>query len=522
MKNIVYKNHGNTNSIDEIYNLLYDKSIRDAYFESREEEIERKIRDKYIITEQEKEIEETKYNNLIDKVYHDTNCDDISVYYFENANKFKSLLQFDIINSKIYNNILLKDEINNIKFNLFNVELFELFNNNKCKICNNIVIKKMGYCIQHFNKFNGNSLHYDALKKITKLNVNELNELKLSLYKLHNDIVIMLRKCINIDESSINNYNIFYKTLTNFKKKLINENKGFIIYGNRIMYKDLINYYNNFNSKKQMNYNYDLSQNNFNLIKDIIKNEFKRRQCRNELEIFSNLKFNNTIRKLKCDNSEYIFEKIMCNQNINKWTYWVELEKNLLINNKNYRYDLYMIIKTKNNNFIDLIIETDEAHHYNDNVKRSDNDKDVFAITHGIAIIRIDLSASKIITDNIIKFVIKSITDIHFTNKPIYYFSDKYINFHTPAKGSTIVLPQHLKDTLKEPYCDSIISQDNSNNSDNTEITPQQISLGSSNKSPKKKLKENLSNEKDYDNNIIEYQKITIGSNKKRSIKKLL
>jgi hypothetical protein len=149
-----------------------------------------------------------------------------------------------------------------------------------------------------------------------------------------------------------------------------------------------------------------------------------------------------------------------------------------------------MIIKTKNNNFIDLIIETDESHHYTDKTKNSDNVKDIFAITHGIAIIRIDLSESKIITDNIINFVIKIITDIHFTNKPIYYFCDKYIKFHTPSKGLTIVLPQHLKNTLEEPYCDTtIISQDNSKKSDNTEITPQQISFGSSNKSPKKKLK---------------------------------
>ena len=50
------------------------------------------------------------------------------------------------------------------------------------------------------------------------------------------------------------------------------------------------------------------------------------------------------------------------------------------------------------------------------------------------------------------------------------------------SKGSTIILPQYLKDTLKEPYCDSIILQDNSKNSDNTDITPKQISFGSSNK----------------------------------------
>jgi hypothetical protein len=68
MKNIAYKNHGNTNSIDEIYNLLYDKSIREAYFKSQEEEIEKRIRYKDIMTEQEKEIEETKYNNFINKV----------------------------------------------------------------------------------------------------------------------------------------------------------------------------------------------------------------------------------------------------------------------------------------------------------------------------------------------------------------------------------------------------------------------------------------------------------------------
>jgi hypothetical protein len=503
--------------IDKIYKLIYNKDLRNDYFNKREEDIKNN-----------KVLEETKYNKYIDKVYNDTKYDNINMYYFENANKLKSLFRFDIINYKIYNNILSKDEISNTKINVFNIKLFELLNNNKCKDCNNNFkfIKKMGHCAQHINNFNSKETHYDALKQISVLTPNEMDELKISLYNIYNNMILLLDKYVNEQQIISVKYNNFNSTLTKFKIKFIIQNNLYINDANEILYTNLIDYYNNISSKIKINYNFDLSQNNFNLTKEIIKNGFKIKQLNSELKILSKLKNYNTICKFKCDNSEYIFEKIMCNLNVNTWTYSAQFEKILYIDNQYYRADLYMIIKTKNNNFIDLIIETDENHHFDNITKKRDYNKDIFAIKQGIAIIRIDLSESKIITNDIINLIIKYITNIHYTNNPVYYFSEKYINFHTQIKdskeikkGITITLPQHLKDSLKEPL--ELIKSQYSKNSNQSIITPDKISFGSSNKTPKKKLKEsNSMNTDDSSNtNIIISQKITIGSNKKKITK---
>ena len=247
------------------------------------------------------------------------------------------------------------------------------------------------------------------------------------------------------------------------------------------MFKKIINYYNNLTSTLQIDYNYDLSQNNFNLIRKTIITTFRIKQYSTDLCLMNHFFKYGKCYNFKSDNSEYIFQKIICNVNIVKWTYWIQFEKILIIDNKDYRADLYMIIKTKNNNFIELIIETDEKHHYsnnNDTINR-DYNKNIYAIKRGMALIRIDLSDSKIITQDIINLIIKYITNIHYTNNPIYYFSDKFINLHNNYDKIIInVNPIDINDNdfIKDFKLDTKLK-----NNVNL-VNPHQISFGSKSK----------------------------------------
>jgi hypothetical protein len=101
------------------------------------------------------------------------------------------------------------------------------------------------------------------------------------------------------------------------------------------------------------------------------------------------------------------------------------------INNKYLRFDLYLILHI-DNNYFQVIIETDESHHINNNRRLNngqinDNYKDIFAIKYGISFIR--LNVNDIISDYEINRALFCIDYIILTKKPVYYFNKEYIKY---------------------------------------------------------------------------------------------
>ena len=376
---------------------------------------------------------------------------------------------------------------------------------------------------KHYEKLDSKDLSDKAMTEIKKLKVNDVAILIVSVYK---KLINIKSKIYNIS-IKVNDYNkIKYNCslFTNDNNEfIINQNKQFIK-NNILSYYELVKFY-----KRDISYNIIkyTKNTNKNLLRENIINLLKYKQLKYEYKFIKRFIIDKMYTRNHYDNSEYIYQKILENEHISDILFDIELEKTFIINDRNFRADLFIELNLP---FIDvndnikfehmkIIIETDEKHHFikDDESEYIINDKikDLYWVQNGYSIIRVDLKNKKI-NDEIINIVINYIFEIIESKRPLYIFSDEYIECHKHLKGSTIILPQHLKDSIKEPI--ELIKSQYSNNTNQSIITPDKISFGSSNKTPKKKLKETNSIETDIssDKNIIELQRITIGSNKKK------
>ncbi len=315
------------------------------------------------------------------------------------------------------NQVLFKNKNNCERDNYCNNILFlKLFDLNYCNNCNNYS-DYVGYCINHINKTTL-EYHFDEFKKIfinieknySKYINNYLNEIinyyTLNITKLSQILKYYEKNILCIYDFSINvdntiyiddEYNInYYKINTIF-----NDDKCHIV----------IN---------------DFYKKNSNLINIICLLTFLYKKYKYQKYLLLNMYNNKTITKTFIGNNERLYNYIF-NSNIMHYVEYIETERNVKISNHSLRFDIYIIVK-HGLKYLKLVIETDEKHHYNVTTNDYDILKDKYCIQNNISMLRLDICDT--LTDNQLKFTLFFIKYLVEYGKPIYYFSNKYINSH--------------------------------------------------------------------------------------------
>lgn len=309
-----------------------------------------------------------------------------------------------------------------IKEDLYNIRLFELINLNKCIYCK-LFVKCFGHCLLHINKLNISQLVKFAHMRISELFDSEKMILKISLLK---KLTIIKKENYKIKTSHKE-----AKKIYSFLKNIIDTNKDFIK-NNVLQYTKLIKYY-----KNMLNYvtddvyrlTYDVSDDCVYKLKTNILDNFKHKQNEYEKETLINFFSNKHISKIHIDNSDMLLINLLRHELLITQIHDLEREKLIVIDKRNFRADIYLELMTRNVEIIPVIIEVDEDHH---NISKQiiDNDciKDKYYVLNGYSVIRIELKT--IITEEIIKDTINKLVDVIELSKPVYYFSDNYINTH--------------------------------------------------------------------------------------------
>jgi hypothetical protein len=348
-------------------------------------------------------------------------------YLFETENNLNEI-----------NNIILKINqkkyINNIDNNNYNI--FKIASSLYCleENCNNFNCQN-GYCYIHFSNKNIEEYiniclfelknNYTGIKKLqnkyklyfakeicyySKLNINYLIYLYTTCnFNIQKEYIINNKQYINnkiIDYESIN---------VKFDKNIINKINIYLKNNDITALKRNINVYNIINLiyKKFTNYQYGL--NNF-----IYK-------------IKNNKVINKKLKKI--ENNIILYNYILQSHLINYIDY-INTEHSLYISNHVLRADIFIILCV-NNNYFELIIETDEDHHiifdekyYEKYTKylKYDYYKDKYAIKNGISLVRINID-NYVINEKNIDLALFCINYIIETQKPLYYFNTQYINY---------------------------------------------------------------------------------------------
>lgn len=302
----------------------------------------------------------------------------------------------------------------------FNIKLFELVNRDYCFYCGYFV-RKLGHCFYHLHLLNTAQLIKNANTIREQLNNNEKLLLKLSLLKKIKQLCLINTKNRHIYMKNKQEYDIKNKT----HEETIKTNKKYIV-NNVIHYDEIIK-----SVPEMINlelYDLSLSKQNVKLIKKC-QNCFKLVQVRNEYRYIIDYLTTNSISSIKNDNSDKLLMEIMKNKYIMTFCKIIERERSFNIEHNLYRVDLFIRLNTEDNDFIDLIIELDEDHHFIKTNTHSDKTKDKYFIENGFSILRIDLSDyNNVLTETIISSTLYYLSYIIKNNKHIYLFSQKYIN----------------------------------------------------------------------------------------------
>ena len=341
-------------------------------------------------------------------------------------------------NLKEINNIITNINQLKYKFNIDNnnYNLFKIYSSLYCLIpnCNKFNCKN-GFCYTHFSKKNNEEYVNICISEI-KNNNTEIKKIE-NKYRiffaeqikyyciLNNSYLIYLYTNCNFNiqkeymlhnQKYINNKHIDYESITvKFDKNIINKIKLFLKNNDINTLDRDINIYNIINllHKKFLNYQHGLSNFIYN-----IKN---------------NKSINTKLRKI--ENNIILYNRIL-ESHLIKYIDYINIEHSLYISNHVLRADIYLILCI-DNNYFEMIIETDEDHHITFNEKyneeytkylKYDYYKDKYAIKKGISFVRIDINNSKI-TDKNIDLALFCINYIIETQKPLYYFNKKYINY---------------------------------------------------------------------------------------------
>ncbi len=321
----------------------------------------------------------------------------------------------------VYHTLTNRDYFEPIIETLFNIRLFEILNRDKCIYCGYFV-RKLGHCFFHLDLLNRDYLINNANKIINNLNDTNKMLLKLSLLKKIKQLCVDRVKYNRKYRSEKKDYK-----KTNMKHhETIQLNKQYV-QNNIIMYKELIKSTPDISS---LNFDLIQSKSNVKLI-DKCQNSFKLVQLRNEYKYVIDYLTVKTLPNVKNDNSDTLLMEIMKNKYIMSFCKIIERERAFKINNHAYRVDIFLRLNTEHNDFIDVIIEVDESHHFTNEESQlsSDHAKDKYFVLNGFSIIRVDLIDDKF-TLKVIKSTLNYLTYIIKNYKHIYVFSDKYIRIH--------------------------------------------------------------------------------------------
>lgn len=330
------------------------------------------------------------------------------------------------INKRIY-----KFNINNNNYTIFKLYSSFYCLNPDCKNfnCYN------GYCHKHFSNKN--------IDEYINICIDELKNNYRDIRKIHNNYRIFFAEEIKYYSILKINYLIYLYTNCNF-----NIQKEYIIHNKQYFNNKSINYKSInvkfektiINKIKLYLENNDINKierkiNIYNII-NLIHKKFQNYQTRLGNLIY-NIKNNNIINTnlRKIENNVILYNRILESHLINYIDY-IDTEHSLSISKHVLRADIYLIICV-DNNYFEMIIETDEDHHITFNEKYSnqctkylkyDYYKDKYAIKNGISIVRINID-NHVISDKNIDLALFCINYIIETQKPLYYFNKKYINY---------------------------------------------------------------------------------------------
>jgi len=355
----------------------------------------------------------------------------MNIYY----NKYN----FETVNNiKEINNIISNINQQKYKFDIDdnNYNIFKTYSSLYCLIpnCSNFNCHN-GCCYIHFSNKN--------IEENVNICILELKNNYTKIKKIQNKYRIFFTEQIKYYDKLNKNYLIYLYTICNFniqKEYILNNikyiNNKYIDYEaiNVNFDQNIINKINLFLKTNDIN-TLDRNINIYNII-NLIHKKFINYQCNLHNFIYkikNNIYINTNLRKI--ENNIILYNHILKSHLI-KYIDYINIEHSLYISNHVLRADIFLILCI-DNNYFELIIETDEDRHitfkekydetYIKNLKY-DYYKDKYAIKNGISFVRININNSKI-NDKNINLALFCINYIIETKKPLYYFNKKYINY---------------------------------------------------------------------------------------------
>ncbi len=355
----------------------------------------------------------------------------MNIYYnkhkFENEN---NLQEIDNIITNI-NKLKYNFNINNKNYNIFKI-VSSLY----CLVpeCNKFNCKN-GFCYIHFSNKN-NEEHINICVSELKNNYNDIkkiqNEYRLFFAEQIKHYCILNKSYLKYLYKNCN-FNIQLEYIEHNKKYINNKHIDYESINVKFD-KNIINKINLFLKNTDIN-TIDRNINIYNII-NLLHKKFLNYQCGLNNFIYhikNNKSINTKLRKI--ENNIILYNHIL-ESHLIQYIDFINTEHSLYISNHVLRADIYLILYV-NNNYFEMIIETDENHHITFNEKyneeytkylKYDYYKDKYAIKKGISFIRIDIKNSKINDENI-DLALFCINYIIETQKPLYYFNKKYINY---------------------------------------------------------------------------------------------
>jgi len=386
----------------------------------------------------------------------------------------------DIPDKKIKDNInQIINELNSntfeFNFKVDNSDKFIIFKHYKSLKCN--FCDKFAYgnttCIEHYYEhINDDKTDNECTQEI----IQNTREIK----KIYRKFAMKLSEKFQF-HSIINSYYI------NNVLKNLNFNNQISIIGNNLKYiiKDKYVKYEEINTKfdkqiirqiKNFIESNDISKIprkiNIFIFTELLHKNISKYQHSLSNKIYKIIKYNKTYKIYKIPNNIILYYKII-NSHLVNYIDYITTEYKLLINNTYLKADIYMILHI-DNNYFQVIIETDEFHHINkkyrlDNSQLYDTKKDLYAIKYGISFIRLNIH--KYINNDNINRALFCIEYIILTKKPVYYFNEEYIKYkniiYTNNTTNIIRNPNKLKKIIElseeydkyETYDDEIMEK---------------------------------------------------------------
>ena len=368
-----------------------------------------------------KYIMDTKICLYYEKCYYDVFSKDISLI----VNEFQNI-----------NFLLYKHDKNIDRDNICNEYLFlKILNLNKCNECSNYA-NYSGLCIKHINTS-------DKIKKIY-LDFTE---------QLCNSTVDKKDNIINYLSEYVTKTTVMKTKLKTIIKHYYYCNKNIYILflqDNTVVIKD-INYHKTntiFNKNISSDIIVNFKTETFRTMKLIIfliflykKHKYNRYLC----SIISSLE-DHTVKYI--GNSHILYYNIINSKLIDDIEL-IDIEKSIHINNHCLRFDIYILIKIGSESY-HLVIETDENHHYSNTTY--DNIKDNFCLQNNISLLRLHVQNK--ITEHHINFTLFFIEYLINYKKPIYYFSERYIEANSKIRDKITFGINSYKEYIKDDIND--------------------------------------------------------------------